>query len=264
MQSQSVTEPGPAIPGQQRPALDMPQRCGVAAAPISLRNPPKAGVAVVAAVNPTQLAIQLIALSATMGNVDELAQWMGGAIFRTSFRPVPLLEHVKAGTELLDPQGKVLATLPPPAPAVRSSAAGPGLEADSDHLLLLCDQALRRGQQVLIFCPSKFTCVQTCKHLLAAFRATAPGTAPQPGPHKPSSSSTRTITHLAEKKSAAEGWQQQLTTNRRALVEALVAASPGADEALRDMLLLGVAYHNAGTFCCVPPYCTFASRSLIL
>ena len=35
------------------------------------------------------------------GNVSELASWLGGRLYRTSFRPVPLLEFVKTGNELV-------------------------------------------------------------------------------------------------------------------------------------------------------------------
>lgn len=47
--------------------------------------------------------IQLIALSATVGNAPVLAAWMHAKLYRTRFRPVPLTEMIKAGSELLLP-----------------------------------------------------------------------------------------------------------------------------------------------------------------
>lgn len=210
------------------------------------------------------LAIQMIALSATMGNVEELARWLGGALYRTNFRPVPLLERVKAGNEVLDTQGKVLARLPPPASISSSAkaggAAGAG-ELDSDHVLLLCQQALRKGQQVLIFCSSKFACLQTCRMLVNAltlptktpFNARSGGNAPL-------------LTHLnlllqqqtdssgTEIDSSAQLPQPQLDVykrerlleGRRQLLAQLQTESPQLEETLRTALLHGVAYHNAG------------------
>ena len=210
------------------------------------------------------LAIQMIALSATMGNVEELARWLGGALYRTNFRPVPLLERVKAGNEVLDTQGKVLARLPPPASVSSSAKAGGAAgveELDSDHVLLLCQQALRKGQQVLIFCSSKFACLQTCRLLVNAltlptktpFNARSGGNAP-------------VLTHLnlllqqqtdssgTEIDSSAQLPQPQLDVykrerlleGRRQLLAQLQTESPQLEETLRTALLHGVAYHNAG------------------
>jgi hypothetical protein len=104
--------------------------------------------------------IQLVGLSATMGNVKQLADWLGAELFCTSFRPVPLVEHVVAGNSVIElgDNGKVIRaeTAPPSIPG--SSAV-----SDPDRMMSLTARALQRGQQVLIFCSTKVSCSHTCK-----------------------------------------------------------------------------------------------------
>ncbi|KAJ1428422.1 hypothetical protein B484DRAFT_431223, partial [Ochromonadaceae sp. CCMP2298] len=184
--------------------------------------------------------IQMVALSATMGNVEQLAQWVGGALYRTSFRPVPLLEHVKAGSELLNAQGRLLGTLPSLGGGGGGGGGGTksGGNPDPDHTILLCQQSMGRGQQVLVFCPSKYACVQTCSTLTDFVRRGADGGSGSAG----ASASGPTITHLPLDADS----RQQLQEGRRRLLQALEVANPHAEAVLKASLAMGVAYHNAG------------------
>jgi hypothetical protein len=242
---------------------------GLAPAPASLRGPPTAGSA---AGSEQAFSVQVIALSATMGNVEELAQWLGGGIYRTTFRPVPLVERIKAGNELLDPAGNLLATLPSPAGSGAAKAAGAAAEPDSDHVVYLCQQALRKNQQVLIFCASKFACVQTCRLILGA------ATAPQKGARSSAAASPALLTHLnllragvtgvaqgAQGENAMdEGKWAQLLEARTALVQLLAAESPTAEESLKSMIQHGIAYHNAGVCCSLSAVFVLFTRVLTL
>lgn len=54
----------------------------------------------------TPVRIQLIAMSATVGNVQELAQWFGRTVpFITDYRPVSLTENIVAGDECCNKDG---------------------------------------------------------------------------------------------------------------------------------------------------------------
>lgn len=214
--------------------------------------------------------VQMIAMSATMGNVEELAKWLGGSIYRTSFRPVPLIERIKAGNELLDSEGRLLATLPS---LHKSSAKSP--DPDPDHMILLCQQALRQGQQVLVFCASKYACLQSCKALVDAFTVpyktpfdrsgTGLGTGTGSGVHAPvvthmnlrrtGTGFDGTATTIAPQQAALPqtgadfidtAKRQQLLDQRQALLRDLQAENPHLEESLRCGILNGVAYHNAG------------------
>ena len=205
------------------------------------------------------LQVQVIALSATMGNVEELAHWVGGSIFKTNFRPVPLIERIKAGNELLDLQGNIVTMLPTPvvphthnrdkniSAATEESVA----EADTEHLKLLSEEALRKGQQVLIFCSSKFACVQTCRYLVSAFSGSN-HTFPD---HLKNNENTVATTHKSF--SLSRSGVEKLMEARRALVQQIFSeqssacySGKSADEPeICTFILHGIAFHNAGKCC---------------
>jgi len=218
--------------------------------------------------------IQMIALSATMGNVAELASWLGGAIYRTTFRPVPLIERIKAGNEVLDPQGNLLGTLPAP-PAVANTKGGgkSSPDPDPDHAIWLCRQALHQGQQVLVFCSSKYACLQTCRSLVDAFTLpfktpfqqdqniiismpvfthqniyTATAASGSAGISNNVNADTSAANNTSATRPVDSAKQAQLVEARKALVAALVEANPHVEETLKAGILHGVAYHNAGMY----------------
>ena len=57
----------------------------------------------------TPLRIQLIAMSATVGNVEELSRWFGDTVpFITDYRPVALFENIVAGIASFDRSGRMI------------------------------------------------------------------------------------------------------------------------------------------------------------
>jgi len=41
-------------------------------------------------------------MSATLPNLSLLASWLGAELYQTDYRPVPLHEHLKVGTNIYD------------------------------------------------------------------------------------------------------------------------------------------------------------------
>ena len=101
-------------------------------------------------VNNHQVSIQLIGMSASLPNLNTLAQWLDSAHYTTDYRPVPLNEMVKVGNELYDSTlSRVLSTFP------RVSKTG---NEDEEDLAYICKERLHNGHSVLIFCPTKDWC----------------------------------------------------------------------------------------------------------
>ena len=92
--------------------------------------------------------IQLVGMSATLPNLDMLANWLGAQLYRTDYRPVPLKEMVKIGPTLYDTNFSTLQTYNP----------SDSLPGDEDDILLICRERVSKGHSVLIFCPTKAWC----------------------------------------------------------------------------------------------------------
>ena len=94
--------------------------------------------------------LQVLALSATVSNADEVAEWLGAAVVDTDWRPVELREGVLYGDEVYFKDGQVL-RLP------RAGGRKP--------VLALMDRTLRLGGQVLVFAPTRQRAVSLAKRL---------------------------------------------------------------------------------------------------
>lgn len=140
--------------------------------------------------------IQLVAMSATVGNITELARWFNARLYISDYRPVPLVECVAAETAVYTSAGALIRTLhqSSPLPSVlpntnklthnthpstaskvvptqltassSSSSTSLGMSELDRAVWTLCQEGLISGQQVLIFCPTKMACQQTCQLLL--------------------------------------------------------------------------------------------------
>lgn len=46
--------------------------------------------------------IQIVGMSATIGNLNELAKFLDADVYYKNFRPVELREHIKCGSDILE------------------------------------------------------------------------------------------------------------------------------------------------------------------
>lgn len=105
--------------------------------------------------------IQLVAMSATISNVHELAQWMRAIPYQTNFRPVPLEERIVAGSVMYDSSGHTIESIDCSHYHIKPD--------DKDVLVSLCLRAIfERQQKIIIFCPTKDGCVASCRKISTA------------------------------------------------------------------------------------------------
>ncbi|KAL6747107.1 hypothetical protein V8C86DRAFT_3034055 [Haematococcus lacustris] len=97
--------------------------------------------------------VQVVGMSATMPNVDQVARWLGAQLFISHFRPVPLQQFVKVKDAALNTVRK----LEPPTPAWAAR--------DTDQIALLALETVSEGHSCLIFCASKAACEQAAKQI---------------------------------------------------------------------------------------------------
>uniref|UniRef100_A0A1D1ZW21 DNA polymerase theta n=2 Tax=Auxenochlorella protothecoides TaxID=3075 RepID=A0A1D1ZW21_AUXPR len=105
---------------------------------------------------------QIIAMSATMGGLQTLSEWLQARMFLTNFRPVPLTEHVVfQGTVYMKVHGNV--DVDSPLVRLRTLDRCFDRRSDPDGIAALVAEA--EGQSVLVFCVSRRAC-EACAALL--------------------------------------------------------------------------------------------------
>jgi helicase len=94
---------------------------------------------------------QVLALSATISNADELADWLGARLVTSSWRPVPLLEGVYCKNSIMFKDGQVKKILE--------------TGKEKDPVADLAVDVIREGGQMLVFTGSRISTVTLAKRL---------------------------------------------------------------------------------------------------
>jgi DNA polymerase theta len=184
--------------------------------------------------------IQIIALSATMGNIQELANWFNAHLFITNFRPIPLIERIKAGNNIYCvPSGQVehALSLSPHGSKFLSSLC---VKEDPEGLCYLCDEGLKKGQQIIVFCPSKQQCCQVSDLLCRLMKNI-------------SHDLTKYESIMKQRKELIdllfEPPPSTLTLSGVPISSSVIMQPPTLsknDTVLKDSLMNGIAYHHSG------------------
>ena len=141
---------------------------------------------------PSDHFLQVIGLTATLPNIEEIARWLNAVPFSSDFRPVPLREYLKEadGTvKLRQRTGRMVGANGDPEYdlCTVSPTILPTDPDDPDHVGYLTHEAVAMGKSVMIFCATKKGCQLTAKSVVAYFRRKAAGaSAGTPGIPPPS------------------------------------------------------------------------------
>jgi replicative superfamily II helicase len=151
---------------------------------------------------------QIVGLSATLPNVEEVAQWLQAVLYRTAFRPVPLQEYILVNGGLLNSDGSV-------ARGLRTEGISDATQAaDPSGIVAATWEVTREGHSALVFCSSKLKCEKVAS-LLAEFLPMSTG-------------------------------EELQKDTRAALVSECHQQPTGTDATLVKTLLRGVAFHHSG------------------
>ncbi|XP_046847579.1 DNA polymerase theta-like [Xenia sp. Carnegie-2017] len=161
--------------------------------------------------------VQIIGMSATLPNVNTLATWLKADLYYTDYRPVPLTEYFKVGTVLYDRSGNVS----------RELDMSQLIDGDEEHVLLLCQETVVRGNGVLIFCPTKSWCEKLAEVIAKHFNKLF------------------STTEHDQKKSPLYTGILDIDALKD-VFEQLRSCQVGLDGVLKKTLRYGVAYHHAG------------------
>ncbi|CAE7193765.1 POLQ [Symbiodinium natans] len=156
-------------------------------------------------------ALQIIGMSATLPNVQLLADWLGARLYVSNDRPVPLSLSVAVKGQVLHQNRGIQAARP----EAKNSR-------DPDGLVPLVSECVSMQQSVLVFCATKDWCEKAAALLADEMHF-----------------------QLEENSGPAIAWQQS-QDKRLQLVEELKQTHSGLCPVLAKTVLRGVAYHHAG------------------
>ncbi|TPX50567.1 DNA-directed DNA polymerase [Synchytrium endobioticum] len=155
--------------------------------------------------------IQVIAMSATIENINVLASWLSADLYISNYRPVPLKEYIKIN----DSQ---LVINVDDADDVRDlTKIYPSQREDPDMLVPLVSETIAEGNSVLVFCKTKSACESAARLI------------------------TKWMPVLLQSIISEDE-----ANNRRNVIAELQRSPGGLDPDLQYSVPQGVAYHHAG------------------
>ncbi|XP_063708458.1 helicase POLQ-like [Culicoides brevitarsis] len=103
--------------------------------------------------------VQIVGMSATIGNINEVAEFLNADVYTRDFRPVELKEFVKIGSEIvgINPMAAVIDEAFFPARTVDYGYSSEANKMDPDHIAGLVQETIP-DESCLIFCATKANC----------------------------------------------------------------------------------------------------------
>lgn len=95
--------------------------------------------------------IQLVSMSATLQNVNQLAEWLRAHAFECKYRPIPLEEHLVYDNAVFDYEGNFERDIP-------ESQSKELKDPVKNAMITLAIDCIKDGHGVLVFCESRAKC----------------------------------------------------------------------------------------------------------
>ncbi|CAH0605555.1 unnamed protein product [Chrysodeixis includens] len=162
--------------------------------------------------NSNDVQIQIVGMSATLPNLEMLANWLDAELFVTQFRPIPLDEFCLVGSKYYDKQGKHVNTI------------DAQITPERDNVLNICLDTIKDGCSILIFCMTKNWCESLAQSIAVSFYKIG----------------------CEESEPGLILRNQLKTDNIQEVLEQLKNCPVGLDQVLKKTISFGVAYHHAG------------------
>jgi len=165
---------------------------------------------------------QVLCMSATISNPEDLASWLNASVYKTNFRPIDLAEYIFVNGNVL-PANLLSDDKCNSIPfSLARRRVGPifGMK-DPDLVGALAFEAMKNGQSTLIFCSSKSATESCAKFLAGLF-----------GQRENRRIAVRVSDEVAEK--------------RLMILEELARCEGGLDPSLKATIPQGAAFHHAG------------------
>lgn len=162
--------------------------------------------------------IQVIAMSATLPNLELLTGWLHAEFYTTEFRPVELKEMIKINNQIYDNKMNLLRQ-------VSDDEEYQVLSKDPDNIGRMCVETILENGSVIVFCPSKDWCETLANHLAKCIYVICNSQTTDIGAKM----------RVQIKPSLIEETKSQLKN-----------CSTGLDPDLARMLSYGCAFHHAG------------------
>ncbi len=102
--------------------------------------------------------IQIIAMSATLPNLELLTGWLQAEFYHTDYRPVELKEMLKINNQIFDNKMNLLRT-------ISDEDYKDSPKQDYDNIAQMCIETILENGSVIVFCPSKEWCEKLAEHL---------------------------------------------------------------------------------------------------
>ncbi|XP_031628246.1 helicase POLQ-like [Contarinia nasturtii] len=110
--------------------------------------------------------IQIVGMSATIGNLPELAEFLDADVYQKDFRPVELREYIKCGSDLVElkKDADCIQNAFVPERTISFNYKADALKKDPDHVAGLVSEVIPT-KSCLIFCSTKKNCESLTKLL---------------------------------------------------------------------------------------------------